>query len=91
MCSITAHEKQQPTYLDDAKSGSSREIPKNATTASLKQLGATLNFIDCWLKHFRHNYQVILIMYHEIMINLFKQIPTMKSKQLSQDKIFSCH
>ena len=32
MCSITAHGKLQPTYVDDARSGGSREIPKNSKT-----------------------------------------------------------
>ena len=53
---ITAHYKQQPRYVDDASSGGGRAIPKNATTAALESLGATLNFIDCWLKHCHHNY-----------------------------------
>ena len=35
MCSITAHDKQQPTYVDDASSGGGRSIPKNSTTAAL--------------------------------------------------------
>ena len=86
MCSITAHDRQQPTFFDDAINDGGRSIPKNATTASLKSLGETLNFIDCWLKQFQHNYQERLEIYHEAMIDLFKQIPTMKSKPLSQDK-----
>ena len=86
MCSIIAHDKQQPTYVDDSISDGGRSISKNATTSALQSLGATLNFIGCWLKHFQHNYQVILIMYHEAIIKLFKQIPTIKSKPLSQKK-----
>ena len=35
MCSITAHDKLQPTYVDDAISVIGREIPNNATTAGL--------------------------------------------------------
>ena len=35
MCSITAHDNQQPTYVNDEISGGGREIPKNATTAAL--------------------------------------------------------
>ena len=56
MCSITAHNKLQPTYVDDASSGGGRAIPKNETTAALESLGATLNFIDFWLKLFHNNY-----------------------------------
>ena len=39
MCSITAHDNQQHTYIDDSGSGSGRGIPKNATTAALESLG----------------------------------------------------
>ena len=35
MCYITAHDKKQPTYVDDASSGGGRIIPNNATTALL--------------------------------------------------------
>ena len=58
MCSIPAHDKQQPTCVDDAGSEVVRAIPKNTTTASLESLGATLNFIHSWLKLFRNNYEV---------------------------------
>ena len=36
MCYITAHDKQQPTYVDDATSGGGRAIPKNTTTVALE-------------------------------------------------------
>ena len=35
MCSITAHGKLQPTYIDDASSVYGRAIPKNTKTAVL--------------------------------------------------------
>ena len=41
MCSITAHEKLQSTYVDDASSIGGRAIPKNAKTAALESLGST--------------------------------------------------
>ena len=63
-----------------------RAIPHNATTEALKAQGPTLNFIDCWLKYFQKNYQEILRMYHDAMIELFKQIPSIKSRAHSQDK-----
>ena len=87
MCSITEHNRKQPTYYYDARIDGDRAIINNTTTAALKSLGATLNFIDFWLKYFQHNYQEILEMYHDAMIELFKHIPTMKSKPLSQDKM----
>ena len=36
MCSITAHDKLQPIYVDDASSVGSRGIPNNATTVALE-------------------------------------------------------
>ena len=57
ICSINTHDRQQPTYVDDESSSGGIVIPNNATTAALKSLGATLKFIDFWLKHFQHNYQ----------------------------------
>ena len=69
---ITTYDKQKTTYADDAVSGGVRAIRKNATKSALQPLGATLNFIYCWIEHFQHNYQVILIIYHEAMINYFK-------------------
>ena len=35
MCSITAHDKQQPTYVDEKISDGGKAIPKNSTTAAL--------------------------------------------------------
>ena len=49
MCSIIAHNKQQPLYDDDEISIGVRPIPKNSTTEALVELGATINFIDCWI------------------------------------------
>ena len=72
MCYITAHERQKSTYVDDAISSRRRVIPNNTTTEALKPIGATLNFIDLWIKQFQHNYQEILEMYHEYMVELFE-------------------
>ena len=35
MCYITAHDKLQPTYVDDASSVGVRVTPNNVTTSSL--------------------------------------------------------
>ena len=86
MCSITSHNRQQPKYVDDAHSAGSRAITNNSTIAALKSLGATINFIDYWLKHFQKYYQGLLEVYREDTIELFKQITTTKFKHLSQDK-----
>ena len=67
---ITAHDKQQPTHVNNANSGGGISIPNNTTTSALQSLGATFNFIDFCLKQFQHNYKVRLTMYHEDMIKL---------------------
>ena len=58
MCSIPAHDKLQPIYVDDAGSGGGKAIPNNETMAALESLGATLNFIHCWLNLFHNNDEV---------------------------------
>ena len=78
MCYIIAHDKQQPIHIDDEISVRVIPIPKNSTTEELEALGATLNFIDFWLKPFNTNYEVIWKIYNEATKNLFKQIPTMQ-------------
>ena len=57
MCYITTPDKQQSTCVDYAISDVGREIHKNETKTELKPIGATLEFIDCWIKHFQHNRQ----------------------------------
>ena len=42
MCSITAHDKIQPTYVDDAISVSDIVISNNTKSAALESLDATL-------------------------------------------------
>ena len=48
--------KYDHIYKDDKISIGDRSIPKDATTKLLKALGATLSFIDIWLKLFLDNY-----------------------------------
>ena len=50
MCYIGAHEKQQPSYVDDGSSGGGKAISPNSTTEALYSLGAAFDFNDCWLK-----------------------------------------
>ena len=56
MCYLVAHDKMKPNDEDDESSIGDRSIPEDATTKVLKALGATLNFIDIWLKLFLDNY-----------------------------------
>ena len=50
MCSIDAENKQHPSYVVDVRSGGGIAIPSNSTTEVLDSLGATFDFIYCWLK-----------------------------------------
>ena len=56
MCSSVAHDKMQPNYEDIESSLGYRSIAKDSTKKSFTALGATLNFIDIWLKFFLENY-----------------------------------
>ena len=53
MCSLVFHDILQLDYKDDESSIGDRSIPDNATPKVLEALGATINFIDIWLKFFR--------------------------------------
>ena len=48
-------------------------------------MGTNLNFIDCWFGLFHYNYEIRCGMYNKATKKLFKLIPTMKPKPLSQD------
>ena len=67
MCSLVAHDKIKPVYEYDEISIGDRLIPKHATTESLEALGATINFIDIWLKLFEENYDARCVSYSTSM------------------------
>ena len=50
MCSIDAHEKNHQSYCDDGSRGGGFPLPSNSTAKELDFLGATIDFIGCWLK-----------------------------------------
>ena len=88
MCSLVAHDKMQPDYEDDESSLGYRSIPKDATTKSLTALGATLSFIDIWLKLFSEKYSARCYAYINAMTDVFKQIPLTIKKSLTPKQIF---
>ena len=53
------------------------------TIESLKALGATLNFIDIWIKLVENNYDAIRVAYSTDTKEMFKQIPKKMTKLLS--------
>ena len=74
MCPLVAHDKMQPYYEDDEISLGDRSIPKGETPKSLTALGATLSFIDIWLKLFLDNNSARCDAYVNAMKEMFKQI-----------------
>ena len=53
------------------------------TTKALKSLGATINFIDIWLKLLKENYDARSVAYITATKNMFKQIPLTVIKALT--------
>ena len=78
--------KKQPAYEDDERSIVYRIIPKNVTIKALEALGASLNFIEIWLKLLDQNYEAIYGMYNKAMNEMYKKIPTTMTKPLSPRK-----
>ena len=74
MCSIDAHNKQQPSSVDDGSSGDDNALLSNLTTEELVLLSATIDFFDCWLKWFDKNNLQQYNMYIETMKCLFHKI-----------------
>ena len=50
MCSIDAHEKEHSSYFYGGRSGEGYPLPSNSTIEALVLLGATMDFIGCWIK-----------------------------------------
>ena len=74
MCSFVAHDKIQPAYEYYESIIGDRSIHKDATTKALKASGATLNFIDLWLKCFLDNYDATCEAYINDMNEMFNKI-----------------
>ena len=52
------------------------------TTEALEALGATLNFIEIWIKLLDHNYELRCGMYNKAMKDMSKTMPTTTTKPL---------
>ena len=83
LCYLVANDKKQPAYEDEQISIGDRLITKHATTEVLEALGATLDFIEIWIKLLEFNYEVIFEMYNKSMKEMFKHIPATMTKPLS--------
>ena len=74
MCCLVAHDRLQIYYKYDEIGIGKRAIPDNATTKTLEALGATINFIDIWLKLFREILNSRCDAYINDMKYMFRQI-----------------
>ena len=73
MCSIDAYGRDHHSYIfDDGSSSGCCPLPTNSTTKALESLGATIYFIDCWLKLLEHNSIERCHFYTHYMEKLFK-------------------
>ena len=71
---LVDHDRLKLYYKDYESSIGDRSIPDNATTKSLEPLGATIIFIDIWLKLFLENYNSICDAYINAMKEIFNEI-----------------
>ena len=85
MCFLVAHDKKLPAYEDDEISIVDRLIPKHVTTEALEALGATINFIDIWLKMLEQNYDARRVAYITATKEM-KKIPLTMVKALNPKK-----
>ena len=83
MCFLVSHDKIKPYYEDDERNIGDGLITKHATIEALEELGATINFIDTWLKLFKENYDARCVAYRTTMKKMFKQISQTTKKELT--------
>ena len=86
MCYLVSHDEILPACKDDESSIGNRLIPKHATTEALESLGATINFIDIWIKLLEENDETRHVAYITAMKYIFKQIPPTIIKALTPKK-----
>ena len=88
MCYLVAHYRLQLYYKYDESSIVDRSIPDNVTTKALEALGATINFIDIWLKLFLRKFNARCDAYINAMKDMLKQIPqTIKISLTPKQKV----
>ena len=85
MCSIDAREKEHQSSCDDGSSGRGCLLPSNPTTEALVLIGATIDFIRCWLKSLERNVLELFNMYVLNMSKLFQKILVEISKKPSPE------
>ena len=82
----------QLDYKDDDISIWDRSIPDDETIKTLEALGATINFIDIWLKLLCGNFDARCEAYINAMKVMFRQIPkTIKISLTPKQKFQKTH
>ena len=72
MCSVDAYEREhQSSICDDGRSGGGCPLPKKPTTTALESLGATIDFIGCWIEALEHDFLERCHFYTRFMEELF--------------------
>ena len=71
MCSIDAHEKNNPSEHDDVISGGGYPIPLNSAIEAFVSLIETINFIGCWLQALEHHFLERCNMYFLLSFSFF--------------------
>ena len=66
LCSLVSHDKKEPAYEVDEISIGDTLIPKHVIIKALESLGATLKFIEIWLKLFDENYDARRVAYRTV-------------------------
>ena len=75
MCYLVSHDRFQIDYKYDEINIGDMAITDNASTKILEELGATINFIDIWLKLLRESYDARCEAYINAMKVMFRQMP----------------
>ena len=86
MCSLVAHDRLKLDYKYYESSIGNMAIPDDTPMKTLETLGATINFIDIWLKFFRGNFNARFDAYINAMKVMFRKIPQTNKISLTPKK-----
>ena len=82
MCSVDAHEKNNPSDHDYESDSGGYPVPLNSTTVALVSLSATINFIVFWLQGLENSFLERCNMYFGTMKNCFREFQLKLLNQL---------
>ena len=89
-CVLLMQKKIGISEYYDVRSGGGYPLPSNSTTEALVLLGATIDFIGCWIKVLEHNLIERCRIYVFTMEKLFLKIPVeIPKKTFPKEKLQS--